>query len=226
MNVCRLGTTLYDEALLIQERLAALRRERAGENCLLLTEHPPVITVGRNGRHDNILATNEELRAAGISVYDISRGGDVTYHGPGQIVGYPIADLRSLGMGIREFVHGTEEFLIRMLRQSYGLDARRGEKNYTGVWVGENKIAAIGYAVKKGVTMHGFALNVNTNLEHFRLIVPCGISDRGVTSMQACLGGPQELETVYRLLSESFRGVFGKGRELRNPDELWGNSHE
>jgi lipoyl(octanoyl) transferase len=149
------------------------------------------------------------LEEKNVSIYDVNRGGDITYHGPGQLVGYPIMDLNSHGRDIHEFVWKVQEVIIRLLYQHYGAEACRGERAYTGVWVGEDKIAAIGIAVRKWVTMHGFALNVNTDLDHFRWIVPCGIVDKGVTSLQKLTGSMRPLEEVAALVIQHFCDVFG-----------------
>lgn len=208
-----MGMTPYQKALEFQLKLLELRRRGEIGDVLLLLEHPPVITIGYRDNSEHILAGKEFLAGQGIGVFKTNRGGDVTYHGPGQIVGYPIMDLRGMGGDIRGFVWKLEEVFIRLLKDEYGIFAERGGKGYTGVWAGGEKIAAIGIAVKEGVTMHGFAFNVNTRLEHFRWIVPCGIPDRGVTSLEKILGIKQDMEKVYRQVREFFCRIFGRTAE-------------
>ena len=199
----------YGEALLLQESLQRLRIGGGGDDFLLLVEHPPVLTLGRSGTLSNLLLSPAELSEKGVTVHEVSRGGDITYHGPGQIVGYPILDLNHHGKDIRLFIHQLEEVFVRLLKQEYGISARREEKKYTGVWAGNEKITAIGVSVRRFVTMHGFAFNVNTNLEHFKWIVPCGISDRGVTSLQKLTGSVQNMDQVKQRVIQSFCHVFG-----------------
>ncbi len=209
LNVIKLGKMDYAEALKIQEEI--LERRKNGEigDTLLLVEHPPVLTVGKRGSYSNIIISSGEMEQNGVKVYEVNRGGDVTYHGPGQIVGYPIFDLRGHGRDIRGFVNKLEDVFIELLRNEYNIEAYRGEKKYTGVWVGEEKITAIGIAVKRWVTMHGFAFNVNTNLDHFKWIIPCGLTDKGVTSLQKLLGYPLNLEGMNNKVLEYFCRVFG-----------------
>lgn len=209
INIVNLGPMDYKEALEIQERLLTLRIEGRIQDTLLLVEHPPVLTLGRRGEYSNILVPRQLLEAQGVGIYEVSRGGDITYHGPGQIVGYPIMDLKNYGKDIKQFVWNVEDVFIRLLQEQYGITARREEKKYTGVWVGEEKITAIGIYVKQWVTMHGFAFNVNTNLEHFQWINPCGITDKGVTSLRKLLGREMDFEVLNRQVVEYFCGVFG-----------------
>ncbi len=193
LTVLELGRVEYGRALALQEQLVELRREGAIGDVLLLLEHPPVLTLGRNAGHENIIASDTELHARGVTLYIVKRGGDVTYHGPGQLVGYPIIDLRAhtlesgARMGVVDFVRRLEETLIRVSGE-FGVRAER-VAGRTGVWtmpggtVQEKKLAAIGVHVSRGITSHGFALNVTTDLRDFGLIVPCGIADRQVTSL-------------------------------------------
>ncbi len=173
---------------------------------LLLLEHPPTITVGKSGKLENILASPEELAQKGVSLVFIDRGGDVTYHGPGQLVGYPIFDLRGWGKDIHRYIHNLEEAIIRTLKD-FAIESGR-DKNHPGVWVDNQEIAAIGLRLKKWVTMHGFALNVNTDLEHFSLIYPCGFTDRTATSISRRLGREIALETVTERLLAHFAEIF------------------
>ncbi|MGA9071967.1 MAG: lipoyl(octanoyl) transferase LipB [Terracidiphilus sp.] len=187
-----LGRVDYDEALRLQAEVAALVAEGRAQNVLLLLEHAPVLTLGRNADRSNIVASDELLAQRGVTVHEINRGGDVTYHGPGQLVGYPIFDLRTLRtasgnrMGPVDFVRGMEEALIRLCG-GFGVQAGR-IRGLTGVWCGssgaERKIAAIGIHVARGISSHGFAFNVTTDLRDFELIVPCGIADHAVTSLE------------------------------------------
>ena len=208
MKVVQLGLMDYAKALEIQEMLLGKRQQYIIGDVLLLVEHPPVLTVGRSGKYSNIITGIEMLKSMGVSAYDVNRGGDVTYHGPGQVVGYPIMDLGLHGRDIKIFVWKIEEVFILLLKEKYGIIAHREEKKYTGVWVGNEKITAIGIAVKRWVTMHGFAFNVNTDLEHFNWINPCGITDRGVTSLCKILGKHQNFEELNKLTSEYFCRVF------------------
>jgi len=208
INVARLGLVSYKEALEIQEKLLLLRQQGKIEDILLLVEHPPVLTLGTRGEHSNILLSQKDLEMNGVEIYKINRGGDVTYHGPGQIVGYPIMDLNNQGKDIKDFVWKIEEIFIQLLGEEYHITAQRDEKKYTGVWVNNAKITAIGIAVKHWVTMHGFAFNVNTQLEHFKWINPCGITDRGVTSLQKILGNAQNFDKLNEQVLQYFCKVF------------------
>lgn len=189
LNLIHLGRIGYAEALDLQKQLVEARHDERVGNTLLLLEHPPVLTLGRNASRSNIVASEEFLAYRGVEVHEINRGGDVTYHGPGQLVGYPIFDLRSFAprLGAVEFVRKLEEALIRACGD-FGIPAQR-VAGRTGVWtmpggaIAEKKIAAIGVHIARGITSHGFALNVTTDLRDFELIVPCGISDRAVTSI-------------------------------------------
>lgn len=205
--VALLGETDYLEALALQERLLQLRQQNKVPDIMLLLQHPPTITLGTRENRINILIPEALLEQQGVKIYKINRGGDVTYHGPGQIVGYPILNLNGYGKSVRIYVDKLEEVFIQLLREEYGLMAGRDSK-YTGVWVGDEKITAIGCAVKRWVTMHGFAFNVNTNLSHFQWINPCGITDKGVTSLQKILGQSQEMEKVYKQVITHFSRVL------------------
>jgi lipoate-protein ligase B len=174
---------------------------------LILLEHPPTYTLGTRGDASHILASGGRLRALGAEVVRTDRGGDVTFHGPGQVVGYPIVDLRRLGIGVSDYVCGLEAMLIDVLRR-FGIAGERSERN-RGVWVGDAKIAAIGVRVSRGITTHGFALNVNTDLSWFEHIVPCGLPDTRVTSMEAITGIEQEIRSVQEAIVEAFGTQFG-----------------
>jgi lipoyl(octanoyl) transferase len=246
-----LGRVAYDEALRLQAEIAAVRLEGRVSNVLLLLEHPPVLTLGRNAQRSNVLASSELLAARGVTLHEINRGGDVTYHGPGQLVGYPIFDLRSLHgpkggrMGPVDFVRGMEEALIRLCAE-FGVTAGRIQ-GLTGVWCGvdtgnrdqgkgintpddlataayapanpERKIGAIGIHVARGITSHGFAFNVTTNLRDFDLIIPCGIPDHAVTSLEREVPSAHgvvagvalpSLESLAHRAAQHFSAVFGE----------------
>jgi lipoyl(octanoyl) transferase len=203
-HVRELGRIGYGSALELQQQLVAGRKQGLVEDHLLLLEHPHVITLGRNGHLENLLASDEVLVRAGISFFPADRGGDVTYHGPGQLVGYPILDLREWQRDVGAYVRGIEQVIIDTLAD-YGITAGRIPK-LTGVWVGERKIAAIGVHLSRWVTSHGFALNVNTDLSYFQYIVPCGLT-RPVTSMQQ-LGVDAALDEVGQILAGHFGRIF------------------
>ena len=210
IEVRRLGLIGYDEALALQRELVEERRAGRIPDLLLLLEHPPVITLGVRSEvaRANVVATDERLADLGIAVHETGRGGDVTYHGPGQIVGYPIVDLRPDRCDVHRYVRDLEEVMIRVC-SAYGVPAGR-IAGLTGTWVGGEKIGAIGIRVSRWITCHGFAFNVSTNLDHFRLIVPCGISDRGVTSLERATGRPIPLPEVEDAIVRRFMAVFGR----------------
>jgi lipoyl(octanoyl) transferase len=199
-----LGRMSYAHALAIQHEIAGERKQGLGADHLLFVEHPHVVTLGRNGDAANVLASKEMLRCAGIELHESDRGGDVTYHGPGQIVAYPIMDLREWKRDVGAFVRGLELVLIDALA-GFGIEARRIAK-LTGVWVGDAKIAAIGVHLSRWVSTHGFALNVSTDLRYFDHIVPCGLN-KPVTSM-AALGMRADADEVKIALARSFGQVF------------------
>ncbi|HJZ74033.1 MAG TPA: lipoyl(octanoyl) transferase LipB [Vicinamibacterales bacterium] len=204
----RLGVVPYTEALALQRSLVEDRRAGRIGDTLLLLQHPHVITVGvrGDGGRSHILATPDALAARGIAVHETGRGGDVTYHGPGQLVGYPIFDLSPDRRDVHQYVRDVEEVLIRTAAD-YGIGAER-VAGLTGVWVGREKLAAIGVRIARWITSHGFALNVSTNLDYFNLIIPCGIADRGVTSLSRLLGRAVELGDVERRVANHLSNVF------------------
>ena len=206
LNVRRLGVVPYAEALELQRSLVDDRRAGRVGDTLLLLEHPHVITLGVRGGRSHVLASAEALAARGVEVQETGRGGDVTYHGPGQIVGYPILDLNPDRRDVHQYVRDLEEVLIRTAAD-FGIAAGR-VSGLTGVWVGDEKLAAIGVRIARWITSHGFALNVTTDLDYFSLIVPCGIADRGVTSMSRLLGRPVELDKVQQSIANQFSNVF------------------
>jgi lipoyl(octanoyl) transferase len=237
ISLVQLGTVDYATGLRLQEQLVALRKEEKIGDVLLLLEHSPVITLGRNAKAANVIASPDLLAERGVEVFECDRGGDVTFHGPGQIVGYPIFDLRGFTdadgkrLGVVEFVRRLEEVLIRTC-VDFAIPTKR-VAGLTGVWTdsttdhvetaasavrqsearraaigAEAKIAAIGVHISRFVTSHGFALNVNTDLSYFNLIIPCGITAKPVTSMQRELGKPLDLNSVAESISRNFGVVF------------------
>ena len=205
-RVVDLGLVGYDKAYDLQKRLHKFRREGRIDDVLILLEHEPVVTMGRGGKRDNILVSDEFLQSKGIRVFEIDRGGDVTLHCPGQLVGYPILDLKIHGKNIHKYLRNLEEVIIRSLKV-YEIDGQRIE-NHTGVWVGEKKIASIGIGIKGWVTFHGFSLNINSDLSYFSLIRPCGFESRMVTSMSEILGSPVEPKDFHHQLIKQFAEVF------------------
>lgn len=214
-----LGETDYLKALYIQEKLLCLRQENKVPDIMLLLQHPPTLTIGKRENKANILLPEQDLQGM-VSVVRTNRGGDVTYHGPGQIVGYPILDLKYHGNSIKGYIHKLEEIFIELLNKEYHLDAST-DNQYRGVWIGKEKITAIGCAVKKGVTMHGFAFNVNTNLDNYKWINPCGISDKGVTSLEKTLGKSQDIEQVNGLIVKHFSNQFNLQPEIISKKQLY-----
>ena len=219
ISIIQLGRVDYATALKLQRSLVELRKAGQIADTLLLLEHPPVITLGRNAKRANVLVSGEEAARSGVEIFECDRGGDVTYHGPGQLVGYPVFDLRGFTprIGAVEFVRKLEEVLIRTCAD-FGVATHR-VRGMTGVWTlrHEAKIAAIGVHISRGVTSHGFALNVSTDLGHFKLIVPCGIGDKPVTSMDRALADaypgiavtPLTLDEVSQSVARNFGRVFG-----------------
>lgn len=208
LRIVDLKTMDYEEALSLQKQLQQLRIDGHCEDTLLLLEHPPVITKGIRGKEEHILVSRETLSEKGIQVFESNRGGDVTYLGPGQMIGYIIMDTSRRNRDIRKFVANIEQAIMNILLNKYSIESYVGEKKYTGVFVEKNKIAAIGIAVNHRVTMHGFALNMSTNLSHFEYIVPCGLYDRGVTSIQQLTGRSVSRETMIHDISSEFERLF------------------
>jgi lipoyl(octanoyl) transferase len=234
-----LGRIGYARALALQERLLDARIRREIGDVVLLLEHDPVITLGRGGRAENILASREHLAELGIEVHETGRGGDVTYHGPGQLVAYPIFDLRPDRCDVKRYVRDLARVMVALGRR-YGVDARflEGDAKLVGVWVDEAnparwsgdpreeggatraaKVGAIGVRLSRWVTMHGFAFNVSTDLEPFGLIVPCGIARYGVTSIAALGMQPPPVEEVARASVDSFASVFEAGGAMATEEE-------
>jgi lipoyl(octanoyl) transferase len=210
LEVRRLGIVSYADALELQKQLVEDRKAGRIPDQLLLLEHPPVITLGVKARNDrsNILASPATLEDAGVEVFETGRGGDVTYHGPGQLVGYPILDLKPDRCDVHRYVRDLEEVMIHTAA-SFGVTATR-VPGLTGAWVGPDKLAAIGVRIARWVTSHGFAFNVTTNLWHFDFIVPCGIRDRGVTSLETLLGRTVPMVEVEDAAIQGFEQVFNR----------------
>ena len=203
-----LGRIPYSDALSLQERAVEKLRTREAYEQLLLLEHPHVITLGRGAKQHNILFSEVVLALRSVEVHHTGRGGDVTYHGPGQLVGYPIINLRPDRCDVHRYVRDIEEILIQSIAE-YGI---RGDriKGLTGVWVGDRKIAAIGVRIARWITSHGFALNVTTDLSYFDFIIPCGIKNKGVTSMARLLDREVDLVEVARTISLKFAQIFDR----------------
>jgi lipoyl(octanoyl) transferase len=206
-----LGRIAYEDGLRLQDERVASVQAGTAPDALFLLDHEPVLTLGRSAHRENITASAQELSRLGIRVFECGRGGDVTYHGPGQLVGYPIMNLAPDRKDVWKYVRGLEEAILLALAD-YGVAAGRFQR-LTGVWVGQEKIAAIGVRVSRWVTSHGFALNVTTNLEHFRTIVPCGIRSYGVTSLERHLSSPPALPEIGERVAKHMASVFE--RELR-----------
>lgn len=212
----QLGLVPYEKAYRLQHELADRRKNGQISDCVLLLEHLPVITLGRRGNPAHILAPSTLLMQGNIAVYRVERGGDATYHGPGQVVAYPIFDLHARKLGASDYMHRLEEAVIRMLAD-YGIQAHRRE-GYIGVWVNRNKICAMGVRIRHGVTLHGLALNVNPCMAHWSLIVPCGIRDGGVTSIAQEIGvAPSD---VPLRLAEHLAHVFSSSLTWGDPATL------
>lgn len=211
----------YAEAFAFQKKLVAARARDKIKDTFILLQHNPVFTANRESTFKHILAPPEVLAREGIEVCKTDRGGDVTYHGPGQITGYLIIDLKQYGKDLHAYIRNVEQLLIDALAQ-FGISCGRDPK-HPGVWVGHEKIAAIGIAVKSGwITMHGFALNVNPNMDHYKMIIACGIFDKGVTSMERKLGRSVRLEEVYPHLVAQYEKIFNvRTRHITMEDLAW-----
>ena len=202
-----LGVIPYERALKLQQGLTQARAKGAIPDVLLLLQHPPVFTIGRFRGEEDIIVPPATLTQKGAAVFYTNRGGGITYHGPGQLVGYPILNLKENGLDVREYIWKLEEVIIKLLL-TLGIQGRRVAK-YPGVWVGEEKVCSIGIHIGHYITMHGFALNVNTDLRYFEFINPCGIKGKVMTSVSKLLGHPVEVETVIECLLNCFSEVFG-----------------
>lgn len=212
-----LGFRDYEESLRIQDRIVARRKCGFLPDCLLFVDYPPIITLGRGGKREHLLAGPKELRKRGVRVYPAGRGGDITYHGPGQLVVYPVLDLKAWHRDIHRYLRTLERCLVEMLLD-FGIPSET-LPGATGVWVEGRKIGAIGVRTSNWVTSHGLALNVNTDLRYFDLIVPCGLVGRGVTSMAAQLGRSLELSEVRSCLIRHFARAFGRSFRVADREE-------
>ncbi|MBF8301480.1 MAG: lipB [Acidobacteria bacterium] len=219
LEVRRLGVVRYQDALAVQRALVEERRANQVPDLLLLLQHPSVITLGvkGDGGRSNIVAGASRLAELGIEISETGRGGDVTYHGPGQMVGYPILDLRPDRCDVHRYVRDIETVMIRVCAD-YGVLATR-LAGLTGAWIGDDKIGAIGVRISRWITSHGFAFNVNTNLDHFGLIVPCGISNRGVTSLQRAMGREMSIGEVEQAAIRHFCDVFERETHPASRDQ-------
>jgi lipoate-protein ligase B len=216
--VCNLGLSHYGEAWELQKMLFQLRSQDQISDVLVLTEHSHVYTIGKSGSDAHLLASEDELQQRGVEVYHIDRGGDITYHGPGQLVAYPILDLQDYYLDVHRYLRDLEEAVILTLGE-YGIVGAR-DPRYTGVWVGGKKLAAIGVKVSRWITMHGVAINVNSDLQYFDRIIPCGISGRGVTSVERVLSRRVDLNEFSRLFVSFFGRVFRCSQLFVSPEEL------
>lgn len=216
LAVHRLGRIEYGAAFALQEQLVAARGKGLIADTLLLLEHDPVITLGRGAKKEHVVASKAVLEMQGVALHETGRGGDVTYHGPGQLVGYPILDLNPDRRDVRKYVHNLEEVMIRVVGR-YGLVAGR-IAGLNGTWIEDRKIGAVGVRIQRWITLHGFALNVSTNLSAFDLIVPCGIKDKRVTSLREELGEERApaMGEVERVAVEVFAEVFGAEPEVHD----------
>jgi lipoyl(octanoyl) transferase len=217
--VCSLGRVAYAEALALQLALLAKRQQGLIGDILLLLEHPPVLTLGTRGDRSHIYRSAAELTADGVEIHEVGRGGDVTYHGPGQLIGYPIMQIEEFPGRIRGFVQAIESALIRLLADEFTLTAEARSGKQTGVWVGDAKIVAIGLGVKQWVTLHGFAFNINTDLSHFDWINPCGLS-LPVTSVAALTGRPADFAQTTELAGRYLAEAFGRTYQHVTVDEI------
>ena len=212
------GRLSYEDALALQMRICERKKAGMSADVLILLEHPPVITLGRNADWRNLVVSEETLRVRGVSLHRADRGGDITFHGPGQLVGYPLLKLEPHEQDTHRYMRNLEETIIRLLGE-FGIQAGR-EKNLTGVWTAAGKICALGVHISRWVTRHGFALNVNTDLSFYDLIVPCGLVGKRVHSMQKALGRDVDLHEVAEKLTGHFGRVFQRDMKLITPEEL------
>jgi lipoyl(octanoyl) transferase len=211
--VLSLHRTDFFQTWALQKKIFSLVQENTLDDVLILNEHEHVYTIGKSGDDNHLLANEKELELNGAKVYHIDRGGDITYHGPGQLVGYPILNLENYYLDIHRYLRDLEEVLILTL-YDFGIEGKRNN-DFTGVWVCENKIAAIGVKVSKWITMHGFALNVNTDLSYFDRIIPCGIFHKGVTSLEKLLGKKIAMNEVEERVIKNFERVFSVQTERK-----------
>lgn len=211
-------TVPYGKALDLQMKICEAKKRGFEKDVLLLLEHPPTITLGRNASEKNLLVSESFLKSNGVSLFHVDRGGDITFHGPGQLVGYPILALQARERDVHAYMRNLEKSLIRLLA-GFGIEAER-DPRYTGVWTLKGKIAAMGVHISRWITRHGFALNINTNLSCYDWIVPCGIVGRGVTSMQALLARTVGMEEAAECYIREFSAVFQRTMVRMQEEEL------
>ncbi len=219
LQIIYLKDTNYEDVLILQRKLRDQRIAGEISDCLLLVSHKPVFTLGKRGKYDNLLVPIEQLKKAHIPIYEVERGGDITYHGPGQLVIYPIIDLKNYKRDLRGFVDKLQNAVITLLTENYNISAHKEDGKHTGVWVEKKKIAAIGLSLRKWVTMHGMAFNINTDLNYFDMIVPCGLVDRGVTSIKQLTGSEVDFNTILKTFAKNFclqLDCHGKFIDLEN----------
>lgn len=214
-----LGKMDYEKTWDLQKELHQRRKENSISDILLFVEHPHTYTLGKTAKKGNLISSEKYLNEKGIAVFEIDRGGDITYHGPGQLVGYPIISLTEWKQDTHKYLRAIEEVIIRVCRE-YGLTTGRNE-NYTGVWIEDRKIAAIGIKVSNWITMHGFAFNVNPDLSLFKGIIPCGIQDKDVTSLEKELNKKIDMNEVKELILKHFAEVFSYSHYYQPPEELY-----
>jgi lipoyl(octanoyl) transferase len=216
----------YSETLEIQRDLQKLRIDEKIGDVLLIVEHDAVLTMGTRGKDSNVLADEQILKEMGIDIAWVERGGDVTYHGPGQMVGYPIINLENFGKDIRRYISNLQDVIINVLKDKYDVIGEKQTGEQTGIWIKNEKITAIGISIKKWITMHGFAFNINTDLSHFDLIVPCGLSGTGVTSVEKLTGQKADYGQIVKLVIDEFLKVFGYTARYMRLDELMESINE
>jgi len=221
INFVDLGRMAYSEALDIQKATVEKVKEGTLDNTLFFVEHPPVLTMGRRAERKNILASDAALEAEGVELFDVERGGDVTYHGPGQIVGYPILRLEEFGRDLHQYVNNIEEVFVQLLKNEYNIETKSDKGKYTGVYIDSRKITAIGIAVRKWISFHGFAFNVKTNLRHFDWIIPCGLADRSVTSLEKEIGSEVDFSEIKKQTAFYFAKVFDVELVNKTLDEVY-----
>jgi len=223
LNLYNIGLIDYEEAWELQKELLELRFQKKISDTLLFVEHPHTYTLGKIAKRENLISSEKFLKEKEIKVFDIDRGGDITYHGPGQIVGYPIIDLNEWKKDTHEYLRALEEIIIKTCGH-YGLNAGRNPE-FTGVWIEDRKIAAIGIKVRHWITMHGFAFNINTDLTYFTGIIPCGIKDKDVTSLKKEINQRINLEEVQKILLDNFRILFNYEKiNILSKEELYSSA--
>lgn len=218
VHLLNLGLTDYKSVWDLQNKVSKVKQQKRTDDLVIATEHKHVYTLGKSGNQDHLLVSENEMKKSGISYFEIDRGGDLTYHGPGQLVVYPILDLRNYYLDAHRYLRDLEEAIILTL-DNFGIRGHR-EEGYTGVWVNDHKICAIGIKISRWITMHGLALNVNNDLSYFDRIIPCGIFHKGVTSMKESLGSEVNIGELLKVLVASFENVFGIKLEKADSESL------